>query len=146
MDNNYVVYSFNKVKKMMHQYLDNQIKSFDIYDLVPAYADILTSLYINDGKLKMNQISEMVGKDKSTITVLVNKLADRGYVIKEKSTLDKRVTYIKLSEKAYNYENEFLMIASNVRQVAFKDFSDDEVKMFMNMLNRMHDNFEENSK
>lgn len=146
MDNNYVVYSFNKVKKMMHQYLDNQIKSFDIFDLVPAYGDILTSLYINDGKLKMNQISEMVGKDKSTITVLVNKLADRGYVIKEKSTLDKRVTYIKLSEKAYEYENEFHTIASNVRQVAFKDFTEEEVKTFMTMLHRMHDNFEENSK
>lgn len=142
MDNNYVVYSFNKVKKMMHQYVDNQIKSFDIVDLVPAYGDILTSLYINDGVLKMNQISELVGKDKSTITVLVNKLADRGYVIKEKSKLDKRVTYIKLAEKAYEYENEFHTIASNVKHVAFKDFSEEERELFMQMLRRLHDNFQ----
>jgi DNA topoisomerase-1 len=31
----------------------------------------------------MNQISELVGKDKSTITVLVNRLCERGYVVKE---------------------------------------------------------------
>lgn len=143
MDNNYVVYSFNKVKKMMHQFVDNQIKSFDINDLVPAYGDILTSLYINGGQLKMNQISELVGKDKSTITVLVNKLADRGYVEKEKSKLDKRVTYIRLSKKAYEYENEFHTIASNVKKVAFKDFTDEEAELFMQMLRRVHDNFQE---
>jgi|LGVE01.1.fsa_nt_gb DNA-binding MarR family transcriptional regulator len=146
MDNNYVVYSLNKVKKMMHQFVDSQIKSFDITDLVPAYADILTSLYINGGQLKMNQISELVGKDKSTITVLVNKLTERGYVEKEKSTLDKRVTYIRLSKKAYEYENEFHTIASNVKKVAFRDFTEDEVTTFMEMLHRMHDNFEESSK
>ncbi len=144
MDNNYVVYSFNKVKKMMHQFVDQQIKSFDIKDLVPAYGDILTALYINEGQLKMNQISELVGKDKSTITVLVNKLADRGYVEKEKSKLDKRVTYIRLSKKAYEYENEFHTIASNVKNVAFKGFSPEEVENFMEYLHRMHDNFEEN--
>lgn len=144
MDNNYVVYSFNKVKKMMHSFVDQQIKSFDINDIVPAYGDILTALYINGGQLKMNQISELVGKDKSTITVLVNKLADRGYVEKEKSKLDKRVTYIRLSKKAYDYENEFHTIASNVKKVAFNDFTEEEIKVFMELLHRMHDNFEEN--
>jgi DNA-binding MarR family transcriptional regulator len=144
MDNNYVVYSFNKVKKMMHSFVDQQIKSFDINDIVPAYGDILTALYINGGQLKMNQISDLVGKDKSTITVLVNKLADRGYVEKEKSKLDKRVTYIRLSKKAYDYENEFHTIAANVKKVAFNDFTEEEAKMFMELLHRMHDNFEEN--
>lgn len=144
MKNSYVVYSFNKVKKLMHQYLDKQLKNFDISDIVPAYGDILTALYINEGQLKMNQISNLVGKDKSTITVLVNRLCERGYVEKEKSKLDKRVTYIKLSKKAYDYENEFLTIASNVKSVAFKGFNQEEQDQFMMYLSRMHDNFEEN--
>ncbi|MBI9012743.1 MAG: MarR family transcriptional regulator [Clostridiales bacterium] len=144
MKNNYVVYSFNKVKKLMHQYLDKQLKNFDISDIVPAYGDILTALYINDGQLKMNQISDMVGKDKSTITVLVNRLCERGYVDKEKSKLDKRVTYIRLSKKAYDYENEFLTIASNVKSVAFNGFTHEEQEQFMAYLSRMHDNFQEN--
>lgn len=144
MKNSYVVYSFNKVKKLMHQYLDKQLKNFDISDIVPAYGDILTALYINEGQLKMNQISNLVGKDKSTITVLVNRLCERGYVDKEKSKLDKRVTYIKLSKKAYEYENEFLTIASNVKSVAFNGFTQEEQEQFMMYLSRMHDNFQEN--
>lgn len=128
----------------MHQYLDKQLKNFDISDIVPAYGDILTALYINEGQLKMNQISDLVGKDKSTITVLVNRLCERGYVDKEKSKLDKRVTYIKLSKKAYDFENEFLTIASNVKSVAFNGFTQEEQEQFMTYLSRMHDNFEEN--
>jgi len=143
MKNNYVVYSFNKVKKLMHQYLDKQLKNFDISDIVPAYGDILTALYINEGQLKMNQISELVGKDKSTITVLVNRLSERGYVLKEKSKLDKRVTYIKLSEKAYEYENEFLTIASNIKSVVFNGFSQEDQEQFMTYLARIHDNLED---
>lgn len=143
MKNNYVVYSFNKVKKLMHQYLDKQLKNFDISDIVPAYGDILTALYINNGILKMNQISDLVGKDKSTITVLVNRLFERGYVVKEKSKLDKRVTFIKLSDKAYEYENEFLTIASNIKSVVFNGFSQEEQEQFMTYLSRIHDNLED---
>lgn len=146
MDKNYVVYSINKVKKMMHHYIDNQLAAYEIDDIVPAYSDILTALYVNDGQLKMNQISHLVGKDKSTITVLVNKLADRGYVEKEKSQLDKRVTYIRLSKKAYSFEDKYLKIASGVRNIAFDGFTEEERLQFMDMLSRIHENFQEHMK
>jgi len=42
--------------------------------IVLLYGNILTVLFDNDGKLTMKQIGELVGKDKSTIISLVNKL------------------------------------------------------------------------
>lgn len=55
----------------------------------------------------MKKIANIVGKDKSTITVLIENLIALGYVKKEESEKDKRVTYILLTEKSYAIQKQF---------------------------------------
>lgn len=143
MRENYILYSLNRTKKMVHQYVDQLLKNEGFDDLVSSYADILTSLFFNEGQLKMHQISDMVGKDKSTVTVLVNRLIERGYIIKEKSQLDRRVTYIKLTEKAKVVQNQFIEMADQIEEIAFTDFKPEEVEQFNNFMTRLQENFEE---
>ncbi|MGO0943864.1 MarR family winged helix-turn-helix transcriptional regulator [Clostridioides difficile] len=40
----------------------------------------------------MKEIAAKIGKDKSTVTVLVNKLINLGYLERQKCTNDKRIT------------------------------------------------------
>lgn len=47
----------------------------------------------------MKELAEKIFRKKPTVTVLVDKLVTLGYVIKEKSKADSRVTFIKLTEK-----------------------------------------------
>lgn len=128
---------------MMHQYIDTLLKEEGFEDLVSSYSDILTALYLNDGQLKMHQISELVGKDKSTVTVLVNRLIDRDYIIKEKSTLDRRVTYIKLTEKAKGHQKTFMAMKNHVNSIVFEGFKDDEVELLIEFMNRLQENLED---
>lgn len=137
----YILYHLNKAKKIMHQYVDVQLKKEGFGDLVSAYTDIVTVLFMNEGKLKMNEISHMVGKDKSTVTVLINRLIDKGYVQKEKSTLDKRVTYVILTDKALSHKAALESIASEVTDIAFKGFTDEEHDLFKSGLIKLEENF-----
>ena len=49
----------------------------------------------------MNDISEYMKLEKSTMTRIINKLVLNGYIFREKSKEDKRTTYIRLTETGH---------------------------------------------
>lgn len=70
----------------------------------------------------MKKIANIVGKDKLTITVLIENLIALGYVKKEESEKDKRVTYILLTEKSYAIQKQFDNISEallKMREILF---------------------------
>ncbi len=140
MKNN-VIFETSKVRKRITKYLDNEIRYNDVKDLVPSYVDILLALYVNDGKMRMNEISECVGKDKSTITVLVNRLEERGYVKKVKSDLDKRVTNISPTDKGLDVQKTVMRFSKDINNIAFKGFNAKEKKEFFSYLRKIQENF-----
>lgn len=144
MNDKYIVYFISKTKKKMTEFIERELKEKELDDLVPSYGNILTVLYDNNGKLSMKEIGELIGKDKSTITVLINKLSKLGYVKKEKCQEDKRVTYIVLTEKGKLIEGKFNDISKKVYLTAYKNFSKEEKDIFLKLLKKMNNNFDLN--
>ncbi len=144
MSNEYIVYSINRTKKKIGAFIESKLKEEGVDDIVPAYSNILTTICLNNGKIKMSEIGRKVCKDKSTITVLVNRLIDKGYLQKEKCETDKRVILISLTDKALEFKESFVRIKNEVRNVAYTGFSESEKEVFMEMLIRINSNFEEN--
>ncbi|CEI73254.1 MULTISPECIES: MarR family winged helix-turn-helix transcriptional regulator [Romboutsia] len=147
MKDKYIIYFISRTKANMIKFIENKLKENDLTDLIPTHGNILTALYESDKKLTMKEISKKIGKDKSTVTSLVNKLIDLGYVKKEKCTKDKRVTYISLTQKAKNIEDKFNFISSQVKETAYKDFTKEEKEEFLRLLRKLSSNFKiENDK
>ncbi|MCM1989169.1 MarR family winged helix-turn-helix transcriptional regulator [Oceanirhabdus seepicola] len=142
MNDKYIVYFISKTKKKMINFIEKKLKEKGLNDLVPSYGNILTVLYDNDGKLTMKEIGELIGKDKSTVTVLVNKLSKLGYVKKEKSKEDRRVTYVKTTEKSIEIEEKFNDISKEVYLTAYKDFSVEEKEVLLKLLKKLNNNFD----
>lgn len=143
MNDKYIIYFISKTKKKMSEFIERKLKEKNLNDLVPSYGNILTVLYDNGGRLNMKEIGALLGKDKSTITALINKLIKLDYVIKEKSKTDKRVTYIVLTKKAREIEDKFNEISKSVNQTAYKDFTDEEKEIFLRLLKKLNTNFSE---
>lgn len=147
MNDKYIIYFISRTKANMIKFIENKLKENDLTDLIPTHGNILTALYESDKKLTMKEISKKIGKDKSTVTSLVNKLIDLGYVKKEKCTKDKRVTYISLTQKARNIEDKFNFISSQVKETAYKNFTKEEKEEFLRLLRKLSSNFKiENDK
>lgn len=141
MKDKYIVYFMSKIKYKMLHFIEMKLKENNLEDLIPSHGNILTALYENHEKLTMKQIAEIIGKDKSTITPLVNKLVDLGYIKKEKKELDKRVTYIILTERGKKIETKFNAISKEVSMAAYKGFSAEEKEIFLDLLKRLNKNF-----
>lgn len=146
MNDKYIIYFISRAKASMIKFIENKLKENNLNDLIPTHGNILTALYESDKKLTMKEISKKIGKDKSTVTSLVNKLINLGYVQKEQCTKDKRVSYISLTEKAREIEGKFNFISSQVKETAYSNFTEEEKKEFLRLLKKLSTNFKDANK
>ena len=82
MKDKYIIYFISRTKANMIKFIENKLKENDLTELIPTHGNILTALYESDKKLTMKEIAQKIGKDKSTVTPLVNKLIRLGYIEK----------------------------------------------------------------
>lgn len=143
MNDKYIIYFISRTKANMIKFIENRLKSNELNDLIPTHGNILTALYESDGRLTMKEIAKKIGKDKSTVTALVNKLIGLGYIKKDKCDIDKRVTYISLTDKAIDIKDKFDFISSQVKETAYKDFTEEEKKEFLRLLRKLSKNFKD---
>lgn len=142
MNDRYIVYFISSTKKKMMKYIERQLLEKELFDLIPSHGNILTNLYDHDSKLTMKEIAKRIGKDKSTVTPLVNKLVKLGYVQKEKSEEDKRTTFLVLTNKGREIESEFRAISNEVITTAYTGFSEEEKEVFLKYLKKLNNNFD----
>ena len=80
-----------------NRYLVELMTQEGIVGIVPSHGDILMQLFAHDA-MPMAALAEAIGKDPSTVTALVRKLANAGYVEKAPNPRDRRVCEVRLTE------------------------------------------------
>ncbi|MGO0986061.1 MarR family winged helix-turn-helix transcriptional regulator [Clostridioides difficile] len=141
MEDKYIIHFISKTKANMLKFIENKLNKNGLNELLPTHGNILTALYENNGILTMKEIANKIGKDKSTVTVLVNKLISLGYIERQKSDNDKRITYIKLTEKAMLIEDTFNSISLQVKETAYYNITEKEKQEFLRILKKINNNF-----
>ncbi|WP_300392412.1 MarR family transcriptional regulator [Fusobacterium sp.] len=79
-------------------FIENEAKKRGI-TLSYSYMRIIIILHFNK-KLSMKELTNRLGRDKSTVTSLINKLEAEGYIKKTVCDFDKRMTYLELKDKS----------------------------------------------
>jgi len=125
----------------MIKFIEGELKNSELNDLIPTHGNVLTALYESSEKLTMKDIAQIISKDKSTVTPLINKLVKLGYIRKQKSDADGRVTFIELTEKGRAVRPSYENISRKINATAFNGFSDEEKKEFLRLLKKLNKNF-----
>lgn len=108
--------------------------------LVSSHGHILACLFMED-HLPMNRIADMIGRRKSTLTVLADKLEQEGYIQREVSPEDSRVRMVSLTDKGRSIRQEFENISARHHECLWRGFSPEEQAQAMDYLCRMEANF-----
>lgn len=107
--------------------------------IVTSHGDILYTLFRRE-RITMAELAEAIGKDKSTVTSLVKKLDDLGYVQKERSSTDARIVYVTLTEKGISLKPIFDQISDDIIKMFFKDIPESEQDELFRLLKKAYDN------
>jgi len=137
-----VIALVSRIKEKAYRLIVRELEAHGIDGIVPSHGDILAHLLTGE-KYTMKDLAEKIHRTKPTVTVLVDKLVDFGYVIKEKSHEDSRVTFIRLTEKGLGLKPSFIEISERLNAVVYKDLSDEEAEYLEVILEKINRNLNE---
>lgn len=125
---------------MAADFLTSKLSEKGLENFASSHGNILFQLSTVES-MKMNELSEKINRDKSTTTVLVQKLINEGLVEVKSSETDKRSKLISLSEKGREYNKITGSISSDLIENFYKGFSEEEKETFFSLLCRVENNF-----
>ncbi len=140
MKKDLIIFSASKLHHKANLFLVEELKKNNIHGLGPSHGDILGALFIS-GQLQLKELIDIISKNKSTITALVQKLIKFDYVEKIQDPEDGRVNYIRLTEKGELLKPTFIDISKKLRAKAFKGITDEEREKLSKILTKICNNF-----
>lgn len=126
----------SKIHEKGDKFIVQQLNANGIKELVPSHGDILAVLYQHK-KLTMKEIAQKINRTKPTVTVLVNKLEKLGFVKREKSSEDSRLTYILTTQKGDEFKPVFEKISEDLNKMLYKNLSEQEANLLDSFLKKM---------
>ena len=126
----------SKIHEKGNRFIINELKNSGAEGLVPSHGDILVCLYKNS-KMTMKDIANCIHRTKPTVTVLVDKLEKLGYLKREASDKDSRITNIVLTQKGEDFKVMFEKISEELNKTLYKNLSSDESKLIEKLLRKV---------
>ena len=125
--NNSMVFSYAaRLRKMGNDYILSELGNAGLVDIVPSHGEILLYL-LEAGKVR---------RTKSTVTVLVAKLARAGYVERRPEPADPRSTLVSLTEKGQSLRPAFEAISDGLDNMLRQRLSDGELAELSSLLKK----------
>lgn len=122
-----------RTARSMKKMLDARLSEFGV---TSSQHTVLSTLAEDDG-LSLSEIGKRIYLDKPAITGLADRLEKDGLVERRRTSEDRRVIRLYLTEKGQNLLQRFEKIATEVDQELVQVLSSSELNKFREMLNRI---------
>ncbi|MGI6227565.1 MAG: MarR family winged helix-turn-helix transcriptional regulator [Peptococcales bacterium] len=137
LDNSFALIS--RVRESTNKFLLNELEDLGLRDLAPSHGDVFAALFIH-GELTMTEIADQINRDRSTVTTLVNKLTQLGFVSSKKNEKDGRSNIIFLTAKGRKLEDGFKRISGKLFNKAYHGITLEEREVFLTILRKICEN------
>lgn len=121
----------------MNAFLMKRLQEHGIEGIVPSHGDILNVLFKEESAC-MGTLAKRISRDPSTVTALVHKLQRQGYVKIERSTADKRINIVKLTDAGRALEPAFREVSDEWRAVQESTLDADQRENMHAMLEALY--------
>lgn len=139
MNKDHLLFVIGRINYKINRFLVRELKKHQINGIAPSHGEILGSLMMR-GQIQMKEVVDIIDKDKSTVTALIDKLVSMGYVDKTKDAVDNRVSIIRLTEKGEALKPEVMEISEKLRAKAYKNISEEEKEILNTLLRKLNAN------
>lgn len=130
----------SRIREKANRFIIHELEEHGITGIVPSHGDILNILF-HEERCTMKDLAVRIHRTKPNVTVLIDKLVECGYVKKEKSTEDNRITYISLTEKGASLKPVFFYISKKLQKVVYGGLSDKDADSLEIMLQTINNGF-----
>ena len=129
----------SKIKQISGRIFDKKLKDYDINDLNTAQGRIIFSLWQNDN-IPISELARRTALGKTTLTSMLDRLEQSGYVVRKLDKNDKRKTIIALSEKSKAIESRHETVSKEMTELFYEGLSEEQIDEFENILRHVMSN------
>lgn len=139
LSNTSLLFKISQVAAKTNQTLSKKLKKFDI----ASEQRIILDLIKKENILSQNELSMILGKDKTTVSRLLDLIEKKGFIKREKSLEDKRFRTIYLTKLAEELLLNTEAIIEEFKNEVLININQVQRDNMMNQLNKIFNNIEE---
>ena len=125
-----------KIHQISGRIFAKKLKKHNINEINPAQGRILFVLWKNDG-ISISQLSEKTLLKKSTLTSMLDRLEDMGYIIRIPSKNDRRKIIIKRTEKDKSFQILYMQVSREMNDLFYNGFTEKEIDQLESALEKI---------
>ncbi|PKA17573.1 MarR family winged helix-turn-helix transcriptional regulator [Leptospira haakeii] len=137
----YVIHLLSRTRDRIQKHLSEEFLKQGIQDLVPAHGGVLFILG-KEGPLIMSELAKLLDRTNSTVTALLDKMEEFGYVKRSKPYEDERVTSAELTDKGKQTLEKVQRASKATLTKLSQNLEQGEKEEFMRILTKIHSNFD----
>lgn len=130
------------IRELAYRFILRELAARGVRGWVPSHGATLSVLF-HEGQMRMSELAERIHRDKSTVTTLVGKLEEFGYVTRRKDPTDARASCVLLTKKGRALESTFREISEQLLERTYRGFTKAEREQLASLLERVFGNWEE---
>lgn len=123
----------SKIKQISGRIFDKKLKSYDIKDLNTAQGRIIFSLWQHDN-IPISELVRQTALGKTTLTSMLTRLEQSGYILRNVDEKDKRNIIITLTEKSKSLEDRYETVSKEMISLFYQGLSETQIDEFENSL------------
>ena len=127
-----------KIHQLAGRIFSRMLKECEI-EINPAQGRIMFVLWRNDG-IPITELARKTSLEKSTLTSMLDRLEDAGYLTRVASKDDRRKILIKRTAKDKAWHKVYIRVSQRMTELFYAGFSQPEVDEFERYLKRIFDN------
>jgi DNA-binding MarR family transcriptional regulator len=119
----------SKIKQISERIFDKKLRNYGIYDLNTAQGRIIFSLWQQDN-MSITELTKRTALGKTTLTSMLGRLEQNGYIVSRIDEKDKRKTIITLSQKSKSLEKYYSALSRKMTVLFYEGLSDNQIDEF----------------
>lgn len=134
-------FMIGQIKQIQARIFEVLLKENGLSDFNGAQGRILYVLWQEDG-LMMKEISYRTSLAKTTLTSMLGRMREKGFIHYEQSEKDNRQTLVFLTKKARDLFDEYQIVSQRMKDIFYRDLTDDEINILEDLLERIKNNLQ----
>ncbi|MCP4137553.1 MAG: MarR family transcriptional regulator [bacterium] len=132
-----------KIHQLSGRIFAKKLKEHNINEINPAQGRILFVLRENE-TLSIRDLSKKTSLGKSTLTSMLDRLEESGYIKRLHSKEDRRKIMVERTQKDRALQSVYETVSREMTNLFYAGFSDREITAFEKYLSKIHKNLSEN--
>ena len=135
----------SKIKQLSDRIFSKLLREYETIEINPAQGRVMFPLWRQDN-ISFHELRKKTLLSKATLSHTLDNLEDAGYIKRIPSKEDKRTINIQLTNKSKKLMNRYLQVSNEMKDIFYKDFTEQEIDEFEEKLRRLLNNLTKFSK